>query len=85
MSGFVTSSSKGSRIEEILATPSILGRAHVVTPQEMLMGNSRYQVVPVTWASHKDHDFPDPTADWGTRSSLVSKEAEGGGWGQAGG
>ena len=79
MSGFVTSSSKGSRIKEILATPSVLGRAPVVTPQEMLLGNSRYQVVPVTWASHRDHDFPDPTADWGTRSSLVSKEADGGG------
>lgn len=39
------------------------------------MGNSRYSGSPQTWASHKDHDFPDPTADWGTRSSLVSKEA----------
>lgn len=48
------------------------------------MGNSRHQEVLVTWASHKDHDFPDPTADWGTRSSLVPKKLKvgvGTGWG----
>lgn len=50
-----------------------------MTPQEMLMGNSRLQEAPVTWASHKDHDFPDPTADWGTSSSLVPKKLKVGG------
>ena len=48
------------------------------------MGNSRLQEAPVTWASHKDHDFLDPTADWGTRSSLVPKKLKvglGTGWG----
>lgn len=43
------------------------------------MGNSRLQEAPVTWASHKDHDFPDPTADWGTSSSLVPKKLKVGG------